>query len=265
MSAQPARLNGMRAGTVPIINAKDCIGCGLCALRCPYGAIQLTADGVALVEGSDPDGITTTVTGTAQDHVMTPRKGTLGNVAMPFARTLPEMIARLRDIQVARLARNMLVACGVAASMRRRGDTNIRMDGLVRLAPDQIGVVELETGTGVLENPRALLEDMAVLYGRFRVPKRNVLLLSVLAELPNHRAEYYQVVEDIAKVLDVRCRTLTLGAICILMWRFVSLKGLNRDSFVLTKDNEGTYFPSMDAVNSRSFRGRALSRGVPPV
>lgn len=232
------------AGAVPTINTQDCIGCGLCALRCPYGAIQLTVDGMALVEGSDPDGITTTETGAAQCHVMTPRVGALGNVAMPFARMLLETIARLTDIQVARLARNMLAACGMAASMRRKGDTNIRMDGLVRLATDQIGVVELETGTAVLENPRALLEDMAVLYGRFRVPKANIVLISVLGELPNYRAEYYQVIEDIAKVLNVHCRTLTLGAICMVMWRFVSLKGLDGDSFALRRD-KADLFPSL--------------------
>lgn len=224
---------------VPTINAQDCIGCGLCALRCPYGAIQLTVDGVALVEGNDPDRITTAVTDQpSTNHVMTPRTGTLGNRAMLFVSKLPNIIAQMIDIQVARLARNMLVACGMAASMRRKGDTNIRMDGLVRLAPDQIGVIELEIGNAVLENPRALLENMAVLYGRFDVPKRNILLLSVLAELPNHRTEYYRVIEDIAKVLNVHCQTLTLGAICMIMWRFVSLKGLNRDLFVLTKDNE---------------------------
>ena len=219
------------AREVPTIDTGKCIGCGLCAIRCPYGAISLSSDGVALVEGSDPDGITTIETGAVEPHVMTPRAGAIGNLASPFASKMLETVTKLTDIQRTLLARNMLTGCGVAASMRRKGDTNIRMDGLLRFASEQIGVVELKTGAAVLESPRALLEDIAVLHSRFGVSMANIIPVSIVGALPNVRAEYYQVIDDIAKVLYIQCRTLTFGALCVVMWRFGKLGGLNGDLF----------------------------------
>ena len=177
-------------GEFPAIDTENCIGCGLCAIRCPYGAISLSSDGVALVEGGDPDGITATETVPVEPHMITPRVGALGSLKAPFGREMPKIISKLTDIQGMRLARNMLAACGVAASMRRKGDTNIRMDGLLRFASGQIGVVELETGAAVLELPRALLEDIAVLHSRFGVPMSEIVPVNVIGTLPNVRAEY---------------------------------------------------------------------------
>ena len=186
---------------------------------------------MAQVEGSDPDGITATETGAVEPHVMTPRAGALDVPAAHFASELPKIVTKLTDTQGKRLARNMLAACGVAASMRRKGDTNIRMDGLLRFASEQIGVVELETSAAVLESPRALLEDIAVLHGRFGVPMVDIVPVSVIGALPNVRTEYYQVIDDIAQVLGIQCRTLTFGALCLVMWRFGKLGGLEGDLF----------------------------------
>ena len=219
------------AGEIPIIDTENCIGCGLCAICCPYGAISIRSDGVAFVEGADPDRITTIESGMVEQHATTPRAGALGNLAQSFVRKVPETLNRLTDTQRTRLARNMLVACGVAASMRRKGDTNIRMDGLLRFASGQIGVVELETGAAVLETPRALLEDVAVLHSRFDVPMENIIPISVIGALPNVRTEYYRVIDDIVKVLNIQCRTITFGALCLVMWRFAKLNGLDGDLF----------------------------------
>ena len=231
-------------GTVPTIDTVNCIGCGLCAIRCPYGAINLSPDGVAVVESDDPDGITAIETGTVEPHVRTRRVGALGSLTAPFAREMPEVIAKLTDVQGTRLALNMLLACGVAANMRRKGDVNIRMDGLLLFASKQIGVVELELGAAVLELPRALLEDIAVLHGRFGIPMAQIVPVSVVGALPNGRAEYYQVIDDIAKVLDIHCRTLTFGALCLLMWRFGELNGLNEGLFT-TRSGTTTLYSSL--------------------
>ena len=114
------------------------------------------------------------------------------------------------DIRRSRMVRNVLLACGVGASMRRKGDTNVRMDGVLRFASGQIGVLEFEA-TATLESPRALLEDIAVLHGRFNIPISDIVPVSVVTTLPNRRAEYYQVMDDISKVLDINCRTITFG------------------------------------------------------
>lgn len=225
------------AVVVPTIDAGKCIGCGLCAIRCPYGAIVLSPQGVALVESGDPDGITTTETDSVESHMLIPRLGMLGSLATHFMHDMPRTIAKLTDIQGTLLVRNMLAVCGVAASMRRKGDTNIRMDGLFRFSSGKIAVVEIEFGTDVMELPRALLEDIAVLHSRFGVPIGNIVPVSIIGTLPNVRTEYYQVIDDILKVLGIQCRTLTFGVLCMLMWHFKKLDGLEREYFITKSDS----------------------------
>lgn len=232
------------AGEVITIDTESCIGCGLCAICCPYGAISISSDGVALVESDDPDGITAIQTGAVDPHVTTPRAGALGSLSDRFVRNMPEIVTGLTDTQRTRLARNMLAACGVAASMRRKGDTNVRMDGVLRFASGQVGVVELEFSPAVLESPRALLEDVAVLHSRFGVPMADIVPVSLIGTLPSLRAEYYQVIDDIVKVLNIRCRTLTFGALCLIMWRFGKLHGMDGDLFS-TKAGATDLHPSL--------------------
>ena len=210
----------------PSIDEDQCLGCGLCAVRCPYGAIGLAADGKARVQLRDPD--RTTVPGTAPDgpHILLPKHGHLADQSALFVRNLPGVAARMDDIRRLRMVRNMLLACGVGASMRRKGDTNVRMDGVLRFASGQIGVLEFEA-TATLESPRALLEDIAVLHGRLDIATTDIVPVSIVTALPNRRAEYYQVMADISKVLDINCRTITLAALCLLSWSFRELSDIS--------------------------------------
>ena len=218
-------------GDSPVIDTATCIGCGLCAVSCPYGAISLSPDGIAQVERSDPDGITVSDSSFTDGHVISPRIGVLGSISTHFSSELPEIVNKLTDIEAARLVRNMLVGCGLRANVRRKGDTNIRMDGVLRLASGQIGVVEIERSSAVLDSPRALLEDVAVLHGRFGVQMDEIVPVSILGTLPNSRSEYYQVMDDIEQVLGIRCRTITLGALCMILWHFASLDRIEGDLF----------------------------------
>ena len=234
------------AGEAVQINEDQCIGCGLCALNCPYGAISLTSSGHAFVETDDPDKITQQESAKGAMHVAVPKIGSLGDNNSKFLKNLPDVLSALNDAQTTRLARNVLLCCGISAQMRRKGDTNVRMDGLLRFSTGQIGVVELETSQAVLESPRALLEDIAVLNNRFNVPIEDIIPLSVIGAFPNVRVEYYQVMDDIEKVLGIQCHTITLGALCVLAWHFKTVENFSNGQFVTIAGATDLY-PSLRA------------------
>lgn len=215
------------------INSESCIGCGICALQCPYGAITLNDDGHAAVETDDLDHVTIAAT-TGITHTFAEKNGSLSKVAGSFLKDLPEIIRTLNDTQTTRLVRNIFLASGVVASMRRKGDTNVRMDGLLRFPSGKIGVVEIEVGPNVLESPRALLEDVAVLHNRFGILMSEIIPVSIIGSFPNVRVEYYQVMDDIKSVLDMQCHSLTLGALFVLGWHFHCLENIPDDLFITT-------------------------------
>ena len=221
------------------VDSEACIGCGLCVARCPYGAISLTGDGVALVESNDPDGMTVPAADASgqTEHPTSPMNGRIGPMDIPVVEQMPAKIAEMYSNVAVRFIRNLLIQCGVQCRTRRPGDTNIRMDGVLATVDSSLGVLEVEFGNGVLESPRSLLEDLAVLRGRYGIQLDDNTPVSVVAELPNTRSEYFQVVNDIEKVLSLRCRTVTVGALLALFWNFRRIEGFPGDLFTTSPDD----------------------------
>ena len=233
-------------GEFAVVNGDACIGCGLCISRCPYGAISFTSRGVAVVESSDPDDLTlaTPDASSATGHVIPTTVGRIGPVPFPALQRMPEAIASLNSQVSNRFIRNLLVECGVKCRTRRPGDTNVRMDGVLATTDGRLGVLEIELGNEVLESPRALLDDVAVLHGRYGIELGGIDPVSVIIRLPNVRSEYYRVISDIEKVLKLRCRTVTVGALLALLWHFERIDAFTCDLFVTSSDNTDL-LPSM--------------------
>lgn len=232
----------------------SCIGCGLCAARCPYGAISLTVAGKAVVETSDPNSLTITSGKEAveTEHPKPQRVGQLGKVKSPVLYRMPQIISALTDLSSSQFVRNLLIECGISCRIRRRGDTNIRMDGVLGLSNGRIGVLEIELSNAVLESPRALLEDIAVLHGRYGIEVKQIDPVSVILSLPNARSEYFQVIKDIEKVLGIRCRTLTVGCLLAVLWSFQKIDGFMEFLF-MTSPADTDLLPGMKLFISESI------------
>ncbi len=215
-----------------LIVADDCIGCGLCVSRCPYGAISLDDGLTASVETADPDGLA--VAGaTKGEHPEVHRIGEIATLAAPAAANLPATVGALDDGRTTLLVRNLLNEVGLNARTRRRGDTNMRIDAVGFSRSGRPFVAEIETGAGVLESPRALLEDVAVLHSRYGYSVDGIDPVSIILSFPSVRSEYYQVIRDIENVLGLRCRSITVGALVALVWNFVKLDGFDGDAFTM--------------------------------
>lgn len=213
------------------VSEGECIGCGLCIARCPYGAISLVDSLVARVETDDPDGLILeeSVEG---EHPRPERSGKIGSLSNSAAASLPTTINHLEDARMTLFVRNLLHEVGLRAATRRSGDTNMRIDGVGLSEGDRLFVVEIECSS-VLESPRALLEDIAVMHSRYGYPMHQIDPVSIILAFPSTRSEYYQVIRDIENVLGIRCRTITIGALVALMWHGLRLESFSGDALTI--------------------------------
>jgi len=166
-------------------------------------------------------------------HPQPKRNGQIAELSAPAAANLSKTVSSLNDGRTTLLIRNLLSEVGLNARTRRSGDTNMRIDAVGSSRSGRPFVAEIETGTDVLESPRALLEDVAVLHSRYGYAVADIEPVSIILEFPNVRSEYYQVIRDIEKVLGLRCRTVTVGALVALLWNCARLDGFAGDAFAV--------------------------------
>lgn len=215
-----------RGSLTPTIVAEHCINCGICARRCPVGAIYSngnaavihSGEGSVTFEPATPDNITR--------HNEQIRRLSRGQHTGRFLNVTEETVSVLyrklaeqqTDAQFPNLiVRNLFLVLGNRCIIRRRGDVYFRIDAILEDTPS-VGIVEVEFHKDSLESPRAILDDIAVLSARYNIDKRTIKPFIISLEFPNIRTEYWRVIKDIRNVLDIRIHSLTLGALCMLVW-----------------------------------------------
>lgn len=215
-----------------VIDDSRCIGCGLCIVRCPYGALYTTGEKAKVL----PPTSSLLREETGEEHPSAPRRGVIALPNAPALGTLPRALTSA-GVDATLLVRNALHEIGISCRTRRRGDTNVRIDAVARFADSKIAAIELEFGNAALESPRALLEDLAVLHSRYGVEVESAYAISVLLALPNVRSEYYRVIDDIKVVLGIDCRTITVAVLLLMAWTFTKVRGLGSGEFI-TKEGD---------------------------
>jgi ferredoxin len=230
------RPNGVGA---PVVNVDDCIGCGVCATRCSVGAIHLapyavvTDDiNVAFMETQDQHESETHKV-RAMFEALSPTGHMLiesDQIVDGMQIRLDRATRRLGDQFPNHLVRNLFLSIGIGAAMRRRGDNAVRMDLILGQPGTEFGVAEVEFGgDAVLDSPRDVLDDVAILVSRRGWPLPKITALIVSDVLPNKRSEYWEIIQDIHKVLNVKVGTITVLALTLLVW--------NRKKLAMTSNN----------------------------
>lgn len=216
------------ANPSPTVNPETCISCGLCVSRCPVGAIGMREDSIAFINDEDNEYFQQASklrTPKIVDEIKSKFSGmqTSGRFLLETDALLGGIYNRIAKLMKTtpklpqHLTRNLLLALGNQAAMRRLGDVNVRME-LVFANPVSVGTAEVEIGEGVLDAPRNILDNIAVLVSRYHFSKTDIASLIVSLQLPRQRTDYWLVLKDIKGVLDVRIGTLTIGALMILVW-----------------------------------------------
>lgn len=215
---------------VPNIVVDKCILCGLCVARCPVQAIVLTEKGPKVNDAeNDLFRLTgkpvdkTAVAAITQYFRTLPIEGVIAECNIKFATSVYERISAIGMGTYAQfpntLARNIMNALSVPFQIRRLGDTNMRIDGVFKAANGRIGVAEIEfSDAAILDSPRDILDDCAVLNSRHAFPVTNIDPLIITLRLPNKRSEYWRVIQDISNVLNIKIASITIGAMLHILW-----------------------------------------------
>jgi len=226
----------------PTIDNDQCILCGICVARCPSRAIFMTDNGALINDEenshfkiSEREATEDTTKESASLFCSISESGSLYSETEDRLQVISTRIDEIASGQQSQfpnlLARNLLISTGINTVMRRRGDTNVRMDLLLSIDQCLIGPGEVEFSNAIIDVPRNLLDDVAVIVSRYGIDKEDIIAISILKSLPNQRSEYWQVVQDIRAVLDLKISSLTSGILFLLLWNRSSLSMGSLTSF----------------------------------
>lgn len=246
----------------PTIFPDACMFCGVCASRCPVGAIRMGP--YAVVDDTRRDAFPETDDPTEFQAALSafrsiPKTG-------QFLRESDVLVDRMRSKLLAawagvgdrfpdHLARNLLIAAGAGAAMRRKGDNAIRIDIVLGAPWPTFGCAEAEFGdVAMLDAPRDLMDDIAVCVGRFGKNKDSLVALVITDVLPNRRSEYWRIIQDIREVLGVRIGTVTVLALCLLIWNGKKISDLPTDLFYVDIDTKSYRIAVLEPLLSRKLK-----------
>lgn len=258
----PAGAMSRENGAAPFISPDACMLCGVCASRCPVGAIRMVPHAVvddarrdAFPETDNPDESLAALSAFAT----VPRTGEFlvesDILADDMRSRLLAAWGRMGDRFPDHLARNLLIAAGAGAAMRRKGDNAARMDIALGAPWPVFGCAEAEFGdVAVLDAPRDLMDDVAVCVGRYGKNKDSIVALVVTDVLPNRRSEYWRIVQDVREVLGVKIGTATVLSLCLLVWSGRKLSELPTNLFHVDVETESYRAAVLEPLLGRKLR-----------
>lgn len=109
---------------------------------------------------------------------------------------------------------------GLSPHFPRKGDVNERYDVLIDDPNSDLRMVtEIEIpSTAILDAPRNLLDDIAVLANRRGVKTDDLIPLVICWDFPNNRTDYWNVVKDIKAILSIEVKTCSILGLAVLAW-----------------------------------------------
>jgi ferredoxin len=231
---------------VPLINSELCLMCGVCSSRCPTGAIFLSQDGAEVNDSSTDVFIESRENN--EDKESSTRELFIGiqkeGISLLESDKLVEdifqrMLVSWRlsgDRFPNLLARNLIIGAGVNAALSRKGNNHMRMDILLS-GNTTNGVAEVEFGQdAVLDAPRDILDAVAILISRYQWSSQDMKALIISDVLPNRRSEYWHIIQDIKKVLNIKVGTITIFTLMLANWMRIPIDLNDIDQFYMDRE-----------------------------
>jgi ferredoxin len=208
------------------IDASSCIGCGLCVIRCPVGAIWLDENtAIATVEVPIPSSYEWRTSSLEElialrDSVEVlleaerPPCEPAGLLAKQFERVSRVVEGASGQNVLRLLARNTFLVGGGSARLKNVGDNNAACELLVDDGTHLL-VVEVESGGDALDAMRRVLAGTAVVVARYGLRPEDVTPTLIFTRLPNKRVDYYGVAADVQARLGLT--TITIPTAVLLL------------------------------------------------
>lgn len=204
----------------PEIYAENCFGCGLCVNRCIYGAINLDDHYKAKINKTNNDRIEWTENFEADDQNARDDiylNSLIEIEPIQFSKEyFVELYQRLSYFMKLTngfdnlFVRNLLINLGVQNKVRAVGNNDIRFD-LIGELDEKVLIGEIGlNNVDILEEPRALLDDIAILHSRYNINSDSILPLIITLSFPNKRSDVYEVIYDIEKILNIKIITISV-------------------------------------------------------
>lgn len=141
------------------------------------------------------------------------------------------------------LIRLLINGLGPKIYFPRKGDNSERFDALIDFGGYK-SVVEIEIpSTEILDAPRNILDDYAVLKCRKKEKDSDIVPLVICWDLPNKRTDYWNVITDIYTILGIKIKTISILALALHYWTKTPLE-LRGDDYYLEYSNSSMIFAS---------------------
>lgn len=228
---------------LPLIDNEKCILCGVCAFRCPLGAIRLVAGHGAVIEVAPNEAFLEATSSDSHNAELMrnifqelPTEGVhlieSDDIVNEITSKIQKAAAVVGDQFPNLLTRNLLISSGNNAAISRKGNNFMRMDIILSNKNNVSGLVEVEFGQDAnMEAPRDVLDSTAVLVSRYNWTIKNTGSFIVTDLLPNRRSEYWHIIQDINNVLGIKIGTITVFCLMLLNWNRKKLALLKQHDF----------------------------------
>ena len=130
---------------------------------------------------------------------------------------------------------------GIENELKRIGDVNMRIDSIGKVGNMTV-LISIEFGNDMVSLPRKLLEGFAIMHNRYKIDKNKIILISVIQKLPNKRSDFYQVIDDILKILKIKIYTLPINEITKLLKMNKKFSDYNLENFFISRKSKNFLF-----------------------
>lgn len=242
----------------PVIADDTCIGCGVCVARCPTKAIYLLECCAKISNVSSPYYEINNEEGHQKTKEIFLKTQILGTYHIESDQIITVFLQKLRrhsrrsgTLNSNLLVRNLLRTLGVPAETYAKGVQYGTVDILFRIG-NVIGAGEVELGNSAIDAPRNLAGIVAFLASRNNIERKRITTISFLSKLPQGREQYWMVVDDMKKVLDLEIQTLTISSMLLMVWSRITLE-LPNSKLLLSQKNFQTLRPFLEVSIKRKI------------